>query len=290
MSSDGDFYQMPWKSNPVMIFYNKDAFAKAGLDPENPKLSTYDEFLDSARAIVKSGAARYAIYPSPTSEFFQPNFDFLPLYAAETKGTSIIENGKATIDSQAGYDVANFWKTIYSENLAGKEPVQSDAFASGEAAMAIVGPWAVPVYKKVNWGSVPVPTKDGMSADETWTFPDAKNIGMYTSCKNQGTAWDVLKFATSKDQDGKLLETTGQMPIRADLTSVYADYFTQNPAYKEFASQSERTTDDPTGPNTIATLQDLRDFYTKAVISGDGDLKSALSKAADKMTAEWSKK
>ena len=24
-SPDGKFYQMPWKSNPVMIFYNKDA-------------------------------------------------------------------------------------------------------------------------------------------------------------------------------------------------------------------------------------------------------------------------
>jgi len=30
-SPDGKFYQMPWKSNPVMIFYNKKAFAKAGI-------------------------------------------------------------------------------------------------------------------------------------------------------------------------------------------------------------------------------------------------------------------
>ena len=81
--------------------------------------------------------------------------------------------------------------------------------------MAIVGPWAIAFYgDKVQWGSVPVPTKDGKSADETYTFPDAKNIGMYTSCKNQGTAWDVIKFATSKAQDGKLLDVTGQMPIR----------------------------------------------------------------------------
>ncbi|MCX7522576.1 sugar ABC transporter substrate-binding protein [Microbacterium sp. STN6] len=289
-SSDGDFYQMPWKSNPVMIFYNKDIFAKAGLDPDNPKLSTYADFLDTAKQIVSSGAAKYAIYPSPTSEFFQPNFDFLPLYAAESNGTSIIENDKATIDSQAGLDVATFWKSIYSNNLAGKEPVQSDAFASGTSAMAIVGPWAIPVYKKINWGSVPVPTKNGTSADKTYTFPDAKNIGMYTSCKNQGTAWDVLKFATSKAQDGKLLETTGQMPIRTDLPTTFADYFTKNPAYKEFANQSARTVDDPTGPNTIATLQDLRNFYTKSVISGQGNLKSDLAQAAKKMTSEWNRK
>jgi multiple sugar transport system substrate-binding protein len=289
-SSDGDFYQMPWKSNPVVIFYNKDIFAKAGLDPDHPKLSTYADFLDSAKKVVSSGAAKFAIYPSPTSEFFQPNFDFLPLYAAQTKGTSIIENGKATIDNQAGLDVSNFWKSIYDNNLAGKDPVQSDAFASGTSAMAIVGPWAIPVYKKVNWGSVPVPTKDGISADQTWTFPDAKNIGMYTSCKNQGTAWDVLKYATSKSQDGKLLQTTGQMPIRTDLESTYSDFFKKNPAYVQFAGQTERTVDDPTGPNSIATLQILRNYYTKAVIAGDGDLKSELKQTAQKMTSEWAKK
>lgn len=289
-SADGDFYQMPWKSNPVMIFYNKDIFKKAGLDPNNPKLSTYADFLATAQKIKSSGAAQYAIYPAPTSEFFQPNFDFLPLYAAETKGTPLIKDNKATIDSPAGRDVAQFWKTIYSDGLAGKEPVQGDAFASGQAAMAIVGPWAIPVYNKVNWGEVPVPTKNGMSANQIYTFPDAKNIGMYTSCKNQGTAWDVLKFATGKQQDGKLLQTTGQMPIRSNLQSVYPAYFAKNPAYKDFASQAGRTVDDPTGPNTIATLQALRDFYTKAVISGNGNLDSQLTQAANKITQTWTAK
>lgn len=289
-SQDGDFYQMPWKSNPVVIFYNKDLFTKAGLDADKPKLSTYADFLASGKQLVSSGAATYAIYPSPTNEFFQPNFDFFPLYAAETNGKSIIKNDKATIDSQAGYDVANFWKTVYADNLAGRDPVQSDVFASGKSAMAIVGPWAIPVYKKINWGSVPVPTKNGTSAEKTWTFPDAKNIGLYSSCKNQGTAWDVVKYATSKSQDGKLLELTGQMPIRPDLKNDYPDFFAKNPSYNQFASQTARTVDDPTGPNTIATLQAFRDFYSKAVISRQGNLKSQLGTAAKKMTAEWTRK
>ncbi|MFF1877481.1 ABC transporter substrate-binding protein [Leifsonia sp. NPDC058230] len=283
-SADGDFYQMPWKQNPVMIFYNKDIFAKAGLNADAPDLSTYDKFLAAAKQIKSSGAAPFAIYPAPTSEFFQPNFDYLPLLAAQTGGKGMIENGKATIDSADGLEVANFWRSIYSDGLAGNEQYQGDAFADGKAAMAIVGPWAIAFYgDKVNWGSVPVPTKDGTSADKTYTFPDAKNVGMYTSCKNQGTAWDVLKFATSKDQDNKLLNVTGQMPIRADLATVYADYFAAHPAYKVFGSQSERTVDDPTGPNTVAQLQALRDAYTKSVISGSGSVDDAFKAAADKI-------
>lgn len=62
--------------------------------------------------------------------------------------------------------------------------------------MASVGPWAISVYKdKVNWGVVPVPTAAGMTADKTHTFSDAKNIGMYASCTNQGTAGAMVLSA-----------------------------------------------------------------------------------------------
>src|SRR5690606_24912450 len=85
-NADGDFFQMPWKSNPVQIFYNKDLFTAAGIDAENPPLATYDEFLATARTLVSSGTVANAILPAPTSEFFQMQFDFYPLFAAETDG------------------------------------------------------------------------------------------------------------------------------------------------------------------------------------------------------------
>jgi multiple sugar transport system substrate-binding protein len=284
-ASDGGYYQLPWKSNPVMIFYNKKLFAKAGIDADNPKLSTYDDFLAAARKIKSSKAAPFAINPAPTSEFFQTQFDFMPLYAAATNGKGLVADNKATFNDANGADVWNFWRTIYSEGLAGKEAVQGDAFADGKAAMAIVGPWAIAVYKgKVDWGSVPVPTKAGIAADQTWTFSDAKNIGLFSACKNQGTAWELLKFATSSEQDGKLLQTTGQMPLRKDVQTTYADYFTKNPAYKQFGSQASRTVEVPTGPHTVEMLQDVRDAWTKTVISGQGDVPAALQQAADQVT------
>jgi multiple sugar transport system substrate-binding protein len=283
-SDDGDFYQLPWKSNPVMIFYNKDMFSKAGLDPEKPELSTYDDFLTTARALVKAGVAPFAINPAPTSEFFQPWFDFYPLYAAQTGGTLLVEDGKATFNDEDGKAVAEFWRTLYDEKLAGNEQYQGDSFADGYAAMAIVGPWAISVYgDSVNWGAVPVPTKDGTAADETYTFSDAKNIGMYTACKNKGTAWDVLKFATSEEQDGTWLEETGQMPMRQDLTGTYPDYFSANPAYQQFGDQASRTVDVPNVPNSIEIWQTFRDGYSKAVIFGENDIDSFLSDTASKI-------
>lgn len=279
-NADGDYFQIPWKSNPVVIFYNKQIFRDAGLDPDDPKLATYDEFLDTSRALVDSGKVDYAIYPSPTSQFFQTNFDFYPLYAAESGGTPLVEDGKATFADAAGEKVAKFWRTIYQEKLAGAEQYQGDAFADGKAAMAIVGPWAVSVYQDVDWGSVPVPTSAGTPADQIYTFSDAKNIGLYTACENQGTAWDVVKFATSVEQDRQLLELTGQMPLRPDLATRYADYFEKNPAYQAFGAQTARLVEVPNSPNAVAMMQKFRDAYTRSVIFGQGNIGDALKGAA----------
>jgi multiple sugar transport system substrate-binding protein len=283
-SADGKYYQLPWKSNPVMIFYNKKAFTKAGIDTTNPPLQTYADFISTAQKVVTSGAAQYAIWPAPTSEFYQPWFDFYPLFAAESGGKQLLEGNKSQFTSPAGQQVAQFWRTIYADKLASQETYNGDAFADGKAAMAIVGPWAISVYQgKVDWGVVPVPTSQGMPADQIHTFSDAKNIAMYASCKNRGTAWDVLKFATSQDQDGKLLQMTGQMPMRVNLSAVYPTYFAQNPAYTTFAAQAARTVEVPNVSNSVAIWQAFRDAYSKSVIFGKQDPTAALNQAAQKI-------
>jgi multiple sugar transport system substrate-binding protein len=283
-SPDGKYYQLPWKSNPVMIFYNKKLFKKAGLDPEHPPLQTDAQFLDTAKKLVASKVSKYAIYPAPSSEFFQPWFDFYPMFAAESGGRPLVQNGQAQFDGPAGQSVVRFWRTIYADGLAGKEAYKGDAFADGVAAMATVGPWAISVYKgKVDWGVVPVPTTQPMPSSSIHTFSDAKNIGMFVSCKNRGTAWDFTKFVTSKDEDGKLLDVTGQMPMRTGLPQTYAGYFAKNPAYKQFADQADRTVEVPSVPNSVAAWQAFRDSWTRSVISGNGDPNQALHQVAQKI-------
>jgi multiple sugar transport system substrate-binding protein len=280
-SPDGKYYQLPWKANPVMIFYNKKAFAAAGIDANNPPLRTHDEFLNTARRLVSSGAAKYAILPSPTSEFYQAWFDFYPMFAAESGGRQLVADGKAQFDGTAGTKVAAFWRTLYAENLAGKEKYNGDAFADGTAAMSIVGPYAISTYDgKVDWGVVPVPTSTGTTADQVHTFSDAKNIAMYVSCRNRATAWDFLKFATSVEQDGQLLELTGQMPIRVGLAQTYASYLAKHPAYATFAAQSARTVEVPNVSNSITIWQTFRDAWSASVIFGTGDPAQALARIA----------
>ena len=80
---------------------------------------------------------------------------------------------------------------------------------------------------------------------------------MYASCKNRATAWDFLKFSTSVDEDGKLLQVTGQMPLRQNLTQQYAAYFTAHPQYKTFAAKAAHVVE---VPNVAELHRDLADL------------------------------
>jgi multiple sugar transport system substrate-binding protein len=284
-SDDGHYYQLPWKQNPVMIFYNTAMFEEAGMDTENAPLSTHEEFLETARTLVESGVAEAAIWPSPASQFFQPWFDFYPLFAAQTGGTQLVEDGEAQFAGEDGVTVAQFWRTMYDEGLAPREEAQGDAFAEERSAMAIVGPWAIGVYGDLDWAAAPVPTADGIPAEETYTFSDAKSVGMYVSCENRATAWEFLKFSTNEENDRLLLTETGQMPMRADLTEVYPDYFEENPAYEQFAAQAARTVEVPSVPNSVDMWQTFRDAYSESVIFGVPVVAPTLESAAEEVNS-----
>ena len=190
-----------------MIFYNKDMMKKAGVDPENPPLATYDEFLATSKKLVDSGAEA-AIWPAPSSEFFQSWFDFYPLYAAETGGTQLVEDGKSTFNSPEGKAVANFWKTMYDDGYAQKEKYNGDSFGDAKAAMSIVGPWAIKVYgENIKWGAVPVPTSAGTSAEETYTFSDAKNVATLLGVQGTGHGMEGPEV---RDQQGAGRVAAGQ--------------------------------------------------------------------------------
>jgi multiple sugar transport system substrate-binding protein len=282
LSPDGRFYQIPWKVNPVMIFYNKKLFAKAGLDAEHPKLTTWAEFLQTSRTLVQKGVAHAAIWPAPSSEFFQSWFDYYPLAAAQTQ-QQLVEDGKATFDSPEAVAVGQFWRTMYAEKLAPQEKYNGDSFKDGQAAMAIVGPWAISVYKdSIDWGAVPVPTEDGKPANQIYTFSDEKSLAIYFACQHRLTAWDFVKSATTQASDGKLLEVTGQMPMRLNLPKVYASYFATHPDYVQFADQAGRVVEVPNVQNSTEIWQTFRNAWTSAVVFDDKPVDKAFSDAAGK--------
>ena len=54
-SSAGNLWSMPFNSSTAMLYYNKDLFAKAGLDPNRPPM-TWDELEADGKKLLASGA------------------------------------------------------------------------------------------------------------------------------------------------------------------------------------------------------------------------------------------
>lgn len=53
-TSDGRMLSLPFNSSTSVMYYNKDAFKKAGLDPEKPPV-TWPEFFEMAKKLKASG-------------------------------------------------------------------------------------------------------------------------------------------------------------------------------------------------------------------------------------------
>ena len=156
-SPDGQYYQIPWKSEPGDDLLQQGHLQEGRARPREPaavhvrRLPRHQQEdrrqrcrrrRDLARARPASSSS-----PGSTSTRCTP-----PRPAAP----QLVEDEEATFDAENGQAVADFWAQMYAEGLAQKEAYNGDAFAEDKSAMAIVGPWAIAVYgEAIDWGVGP---------------------------------------------------------------------------------------------------------------------------------------
>jgi len=105
---------------------------------------------------------------------------------------------------------------------------------------------------------LPVPEA---GAGPVYTYGDPKNMVIFSTSQNRRQAWEFIKFMTDRAADRRLLELTGQIPVRRNLTrdSLYAEYFEQNPRLKIFARQMPLTV----GTDHTIYLQEIFDIISQ---------------------------
>lgn len=278
------FYSVPWKSNPDMVLYNKDVFAKAGLDPENPGITTYSQFADAANKIVDSGAADYALTLGTGGEYFWNWWDWYPLYIAASGGQQAVVDGQPKFGSPEGVGAGELLRGLIEDGAIPKQiPPNTWPFGEGNAAMFITGSYTVSALrnsdKVTDLGAFPVPVPDGSTASDVWTFADAKVVSLFSNCENKATAWDFLKYSMSEENDVALLEAAWQIPLRQGMAELDNAVFQEQPVVKEFAEQADRTTDVPVTPNGVAVWQAFRDNFIKAVFNQTVSVADAFTAA-----------
>lgn len=242
-SPDGHFYQLPWKSNPIMVLYNMRLLREAGSD-RPPR--DYAEFLQIAARVTKDADGdrrpdHWMIAIDYLPIWYKRMFDFYPLYLAASGGAPLIEHGRVKFDNEAAAAVFRFTRELFARGYAPRQSFQGDPFLQGRIAARFTGPWSIsqieryaPAGFEYAFGPIPRPE----ATDEpTVSYADPKSIVIFRTCRHPQAAWEFVKFIVSKENDRLLLEMTNQLPIRADLLSdpIFSDYFARHPGMIQFA-------------------------------------------------------
>ncbi len=138
-------YGLPRGSNTIALYYNKDMFKAAGLDPNKPP-QTWAELYETAKKLTDPAKNVYGLAFSANANE-EGTFQFLP-WIQSTGGNFDKVNGEGAVKA------LELWQKIIDEKLASPDTLirgQYDSFATfnaGNAAMAISGPWELPRMTK----------------------------------------------------------------------------------------------------------------------------------------------
>ena len=281
----GVLRSMPYNpSNPV-LFYNKDAFTRAGLDPNKPP-QTLDEVRAYSKQIVDRGAAKHGI-SLRIAEFFTE-------FWSSKNGQEYANNGngrlgratEARLDNPTQRTVWTWWRDMVRDGLALNTGVDSGgvthllAVGTGDAAMTIESSGALgPVVNVLENGQYPgvkvgVGPMPGVRAGGgVQTAEGSLYILKKSSPAERAAAWEFIKYLDSTEQLIRLHLETGYVPIRksvAEAPAVQARW-AADPNYRVAYDQLLG------GPTTLATTGPvIGDFAAVRAAVVDG-IQSMLS-------------
>jgi multiple sugar transport system substrate-binding protein len=290
-SPDGHIYQIPWKTNPIMLLYNKKTVADLGFKDPPYNYSQFDnasekfknENIDSHGYVKK-----WFGYSEVLVTWWQRFFDFYPLYLAASNGAPLVKDYKAAFDNKYAIQVFAFLKNLYEHNYFAKERLSArqDVFLSNIIATRFTGPWEILHTEKFkpdgfDYGFTHMPVPDDHQGP-VYTYGDPKNLVIFKTCSNPQLAWDFIHFMIEKKNDLKLLEITNQLPRRKNLISdpVFKDYFEKNPKMVDFAKQSDYVRGTDPYPNLTEVFDIISQEYEECVIYGKKSPEEAVHEAA----------
>lgn len=274
------YYAVPLTGDVSALFYNKDLFKKAGLDPDKPP-TTYAEILSDAKKITALGGKNKGLVFSGACGGCNI-FELAPHVWASGGNVLNADGTKAQLTSQPVTDMLQLYRDLWS---SGSMPslVQTDngpnagtAFQGGNIGMKADGTAflnTLKTQKKFDFGVTPIPGKDGGTA----SFAGGDNLSIMSGSKNPNGAWEFLKWATG-EQAQTVLAKLAVVPIRLDLIDKI--YTPQDPRYTVFA-QALRNGHVPYSTVENDIFNDNNGIWAKLIASATfkGDIPAAEATA-----------
>ncbi|TBL80886.1 ABC transporter substrate-binding protein [Paenibacillus thalictri] len=298
-SHSGKLDSMPFNSSNAILYYNKDLFKAAGLDPEKPP-KTFDEFQKAADAITKTGkasGANLAIYGW-----------FMEQLLAN-QGAEFVNNGngrtalatESIVNSETAVNTLNWWKNLVDSkaavNLGRKTDDSKKAFLAGQVGMILESTAGLKGLVdgakdkfEVGTGFLPKPSdaKEGgvvVGGASLWIMNDRKD-------DEQKAAWDFIKFLTSPKEQAYWHINTGYFPItkKAYDEQIVKDNMQKFPQFQTAVDQLHQTkSNTATQGAVIGVFPEARQIVEGAIeeaLNNKKSPKDALDGAAKEITGK----
>jgi multiple sugar transport system substrate-binding protein len=268
---DGKLYGLAPGVNALALFYNKDIFEEAGLEPP----TTWNELRETAKELTDGSTYGLSMALLDTEE---GTWQFLPFFWAA--GADLTD-----LSSDQAVDALTYVKSLLDDGsmsasvLNWNQAEAGDQFTSGQAAMTISGSWSVANFDAagtVNYGIVPIPGVDGGSAPvalggEVGVIAKSDDATEEASAK-------VLQCILSSDNQTYWAEQHAYIP---GLTSVAEAFGENNPNMEAFVTAvgSAKARTDELGADYPTTSSALIEAVQQA-LTNSKDPDTALTDAA----------
>lgn len=310
--TQGVQWSMPFNlSNPV-LFYNKKAFAAAGLDPNVPPTSL-DELRAFSQQIVDSGAATYGLsldtgFDSGGGWYVEQWFCKAEEFYVDgdngrtSRATQVLYNNATGVElltylqdmlndglavnvgdnTQTGYD--NLLKLADEQQPAAMTIATS---ASLGPVLAVLGGGQFPQIGPDDVGVGPMPGPGGapgalIGGASLWPVASGDDVKI-------AATWDFITYMVGAEQQSQWAAATGYVPVRSDaaLVDPYMTTIANDPRFSVAYAQLEASPDALTssGP-VVGPLREIRSVLATAVaaIFDGAPVQETLDNAAQQAT------
>ena len=307
-SVDNVLWPMPFNiSNPV-LYYDRNAFTAAGLDPDQPP-STLAEVEQASRKLKAAGYQYgYGLKLDPW---------YIEQMSAKA-GKTFVNHGngrdaratKVTFDNPTGLDIFTWMNDMVSQGLAVTNSAEGPSafdnllgIRSKQNAMTVDSSASLGTISQVmaagegggvSLGVGPMPGPPGQGG--VLVGGAALYMPKTSTALKQAAAWDLIKFLVSSKSQAEWAAGTGYVPLRKSSvkSKTIQDLWVKEPGYKVAYDQlTEGVENTATAGPVVGPYQEVRDAVLAAEqrmfsqgLAPAAALKLAAS-AADKALSDY---
>jgi multiple sugar transport system substrate-binding protein len=290
---DGKQYAVPLDTHPIVLYYNKDILAKAGLlgaDGKPTGLNGADNF-KAALGKAKDAGAKFGI-AGVTAD---GNFMFRTIYSMMCQqGGELMTDGEFLAGDNAA-KMQNALAMIADWTKGGLQSSYTDypatvaLFTSGSAAFMINGVWEVPTMtdlhksgKLFEWGAMELP----VLFDKPCTYADSHsfaipvNQGKEMSAEKRAAVLSVISWI---DKHSLFWATAGHIPAYAPVTQ--SDEYKKMEPNATYSPLTASMIFDPKSPlaGIAGPIFDVMSTYFVPTQNGEMDPAEAVTKIKDEL-------